>query len=143
MLKSLFAYAATRVAGEAVDGLARRAVWGALAGVLFLTSFALALMIAFWTYEPIYGAVPTAATIAGGCAALALLATTIPAFIEWRRARAEAAAQAVPPDAGPVAQAASAVKQETEAAVDYFGALQVVASAFVFGLGAARQVRGR
>ncbi len=142
MLKSLFAYAATRVAGEAVDGLARRALWGALAGVLFLTSFALALIIAFWTYEPIYGAVPTAATIAAGCAALALLATTIPAFIEWRRARAEAAAQA-PPDAGPVAQAASAVKQETEAAVDYFGALQVVASAFVFGLGAARQVRGR
>jgi hypothetical protein len=143
MLSYLFKYAATRVAGDAVDGIARRAVWGALAFIFLLTAFVLGLMIAFWTFEPIYGAIPTAAAIAAVCAALALLAACVPAIADWRRRRAEAAAKAASSAPGPVYEAASAVKEETEAAADYFGAVQVVASAFLFGLGAARQIRGR
>ena len=142
MLRYLFTYAASRVAGDAVEGVARRAMWGAIAAVMLLTSFVLGLMIAFWTFEPIYGAVPTAAAIAAACAAVALIAITAPAFADWRKRRAEVRA-AKEASKHPVATAAAAVREETEAAVDYFGAAQVVASAFMFGLGAARQVRGR
>ena len=140
MLNSLFAYAATRVAGNVVDGIARRAVWGSLAAVLFLTSFVLALMIGFWTFEPVYGAVPTATAIATGCAAMAVLALAVPAFSEWRK-RSAATADNV--ESSAISEAVSAVDEETVAAVDYFGAIQVVASAFMFGLGAARQLRSR
>ncbi len=144
MLKYLFTLAATRVAGDAVDGIARRAMWGAIAALFLLTSFVLSLMVVFWIYEPTYGAVPVALTIAGVCAAVALLAIAMPAFADWRKRRSAArvkAAAAAP--ASPMAEVSAAVDQETAAAVDYFGALQVVASAFMFGLGAARQSRNR
>ena len=139
MLKSLISYAATRVAVDAVDSIARRAVWGSVAAVLFLTSFVLAIMIAFWTFEPIYGAVLTAAGIAAGCILFAGLALIVPALLEWSRNSAVAAKV----EDSSIANVATAVEEETEAAVDYFGALQVVASAFMFGLGAARQLRSR
>ena len=138
MLGQLFSYAATRVAGDAVDGITRRAVWGGLAAVLLLTGFILVILIAFWIFEPQYGPVAVAATIAAACSGAALIAMSIPAMVEWaKRAHERAAAE------HPVTQTVAAVKEETEAAVDYFGAIQVVASAFVFGLGAARQMRRR
>jgi hypothetical protein len=37
--------------------------------------------------------------------------------------------------------AVSAVDEEAKQAVDYFGAMQVVGTAFLFGLGAARRLR--
>jgi hypothetical protein len=143
MLSSLFKYAATRVAGEAVDGLARRALWGGVAALFMTTSFVLGLMIAFWIFEPQYGAVPTAIAIAGVCVTLALISMAVPVFIDWRKRRAAVAAKASVSEPSVVVQASNALQDETEAAVDYFGAIQVIASAFVFGLGAARQIRGR
>lgn len=139
MFGQLFAYAATRAAGDAVDGIARRALWGSLAAVLLLTGFVFVLMIVFWLFEPEYGAVQVAAMIAAGCAIAALVVLSIPPILEALRKRASAR-HAAP---GPVTQAVAAAKEETEAAVDYFGAVQVVASAFMFGLGAARQMRRR
>ena len=139
MLSSLFSYAASRVAGDAVDGIARRAVWGGLAAVLLLTGFVFALLIAFWIFEPEYGAVRVAAVIVAGCVAGAVFALAVPAVVEWRKRRKTATAKS----ADPMVQAVSAVTNETEAAVDYFGAIQVVASAFMLGLGAARQLRTR
>jgi len=41
----------------------------------------------------------------------------------------------------PVSTAVAAVDEEAKQAVDYFGALQVVGTAFLFGLGAARRLR--
>jgi hypothetical protein len=41
----------------------------------------------------------------------------------------------------PVANAVATVDQEAKDVVDHFGALQVVATAFLFGLGAARRLR--
>lgn len=140
MLGSLFSFAATRFAGDAVDGLARRALWGGLAALLLLTGFVFGLMILFWVFEPQYGAVPVAASIAGACIAAGLVALSIPPLTEWFKKRRSASAAAA---SNPVAQTVAAVSEETEAAVDYFGAMQVVASAFMFGLGAARQIRRR
>ena len=68
MLGKLFSYAASKAAGEAVDGIARRAVWGGLAAVLLLFSFALALMISFWMLEPKFGDIQSAMLLAAGCA---------------------------------------------------------------------------
>ena len=41
----------------------------------------------------------------------------------------------------PLATAAAAVDAEAKQAVDYFGAMQVVGTAFLFGLGAARRLK--
>jgi hypothetical protein len=139
MLSSLFSYAASRVAGDAVDGIARRAVWGSLAALLLLTGFFFALLIAFWVFEPEYGAIRVAAVIVAICVAGALSALAVPAILEWRKRRMTQTARS----ADPMVQTVAAVKDETEAAVDYFGAIQVVASAFMLGLGAARQLRTR
>ncbi len=145
MLKYLFTLAATRAAGDAVDGIARRALWGAIAALFLLTSFVLSLMVVFWIYEPTYGAVPVALSIAAICGAAALLAIAMPALADWSKrrtaARAKIAAAAPPPSV--MSEVSAAVDEDTAAAVDYFGALQVVASAFMFGLGAARQMRNR
>lgn len=140
MLRSLVSYAATRVAGDAVDDIARRAVWGALAAVLLLTAFIFSVLIVFWHFEPIYGSVPVAAAMAASCLVAALLALSIPAVANWMRKRAEARRLR---NLSPVDEATEVVREETEAAVDYFGAVQVVASAFLFGLGAARKIRAR
>ena len=137
MLGQLFSYAASRIAGPAVDGLARRAVWGGLAAVLLLTSFVAFLLITFWTFEPRYGAVRVASFIAIGCIVSALFALSIPPIIEWAKKHPSPAGVGD----GVASQSAVTLNEETKAAVDYFGALQVVASAFVFGLGAARRLR--
>lgn len=139
MLGSLFSFAAARFAGDAVDGLARRALWGGLAAILLLTGFIFGLMILFWVFEPQYGAVTVAAAIAASCFVAALCSLAIPPLTEWVKKRKAGA----PTSSNPVAQTVAAVSEETEAAVDYFGAVQVVASAFMFGLGAARQIRRR
>ncbi len=139
MLGRLFSYAATRAAGDAVDGIARRALWGGLAAVLLLAGFIMCLLIVFWLFEPEYGAVPVAAAIAAACGVAAIFALSLPPIVEAMKKRANE--PAIAPD--PVTQTVAAVKEETEAAVDYFGAVQVVASAFIFGLGAARQLRRR
>jgi hypothetical protein len=139
MLSSLFSFAASRVAGDAVDGIARRAVWGGIAALLLLTGFFFALLITFWVFEPQYGAVRVAAAIVAGCVVGGGIALAVPAVVEWRKRRTITTARS----ADPMVQTVSAVNEETEAAVDYFGAIQVVASAFMLGLGAARQLRTR
>lgn len=137
MLGNLFSYAASKAAGEAVDGIARRAVWGGLAAILLIFSFAMALMIAYWLLEPQFGAIQSVMFLASGCAIAGLIALAIPGMLDKSKRAAISAHQ----ELAPAAQIAASVKNETDAAVDYFGAVQVVASAFMFGLGAARQVR--
>lgn len=137
MLGKLFSYAASRAAGEAVDGIARRALWGGVAAVFLLFAFAIALMISYWLLEPKFGGLQSAMILAMGCAAAGLVALAIPGMID----SSKKLSISTPQDLAPAAQAVTAVKQETEAAVDYFGAVQVVASAFMFGIGAARQLR--
>jgi hypothetical protein len=138
MIGEIVSYAASRVAGETVEGLARRAVWGALAAVLALATFVFLVLIVFWTFEPEYGAMTVATALAVACAIGALVAVSVPILVEKYKE-----SKRVKQSADPVSQTVAAVVEETEAAVDYFGAVQVVASAFVFGIGAARQLRQR
>jgi hypothetical protein len=138
MLSKLLSYAASRVAGDAVDGLARRAIWGGVGAVFLLFAFAMALLIGYWALEPHLGALQSAFLLAASCAAAGLIALAVPGMIDRSE---KAAAEAAHPEQGTVAQTATSGKEETEAAVDYFGAIQVVASAFMLGLGAARQMR--
>jgi len=64
---------------------------------------------------------------------------SLPALIERvERRRAEAERINSSADATP-----TAIDEELHEAVDYFGALRVVGSAFLFGLGAARKLKGR
>lgn len=136
MLGQLFTYAASRAAGDAVDSVARRVLWGSVAVLLLLTAFVFLVLVVFWLLQSEYGAVEAATAIAVACAIAAAIAFSIPAIIEWARAPDDA-------DQSAVAQTVDAVQDEARAAVDYFGAFQVVASAFVFGMGAARQLRRR
>lgn len=137
MLGKLFSYAATRAAGEAVDGIARRAVWGGLAAVFLIFSFAMTLMTAYWLLEPKFGDIESAILLASSCAFAGFLALAVPSMLD----KSKKTANSVRQETAPIAQTVASVMEETEAAVDYFGALQVVASAFMFGLGAARQMR--
>lgn len=136
MIGSLFSYAASRVAGEAVDDIARKALWGSLAALMLLAAFVMSLILIFWWLEPVYGALPTIAGMTAGCAVIALIALSIPAIADWRKRKKKE-------EPLTVANTVAAVNDEAEAAVDYFGAAQVVASAFIFGLGAARTIRQR
>ena len=137
MLSKLLSYAASRVAGHAVDGLARRAIWGGVAAICLVFAFAMALLITFWMLEPHFGALQAGLIIAAGLTIGGLIALAVPGIID----RSEKAAAEAAKEPGAVSQTVASVSHETEAAVDYFGAVQVVASAFMFGLGAARQVR--
>ncbi len=137
MLGKLFSFAASKAAGEAVDGIARRAIWGGLAAVLFIFSFAMAMLIAYWLLEPKLGFLQSALILALACAVAGLAAVLIPGLLD----RSKKAATYAQQETSLTAQPVESVKADVDAAVDYFGALQVVASAFMFGIGAARQVR--
>lgn len=139
MFGSLLSFMAARAAGDAVDGIARRALWGSVAALFLLFALILGLMATYWILAPMYGAVETALGMMAVCLAIGFVALMMPLIIE----RSKKAAAAKPAASNPVESTVAAVKEETEAAVDYFGAVQVVASAFMFGLGTARQLRRR
>ena len=100
-------------------------------------SFAIAMLIAYWLLEPQLGFLQSAVILASACAVAGLATLLIPGLLDRSKKAATYAQQETSLTAQPVAS----VKADVDAAVDYFGALQVVASAFMFGIGAARQVR--
>ena len=135
MLGDAVLYAASRATHNALENVSRRVTWMALAGLFLISALVFALMLAFWLAEPRLGALRAAAAIAGVCFAIALVCMSMPWLIdraERSRRRHESA----------VAATASAVDGEAHEAVDYFGALRVVGAAFLFGLGAARRLKG-
>ena len=138
MLGNVALYLANRATGGAVGGVARWAAWGAFAAFFAALALVFGVVAAFCALEPRFGAVVAAAIVAAGCFAAALLLLLIP-FIQdvLERRRAEA----VKATDGPVATAVSSVKSETQAAVDYFGPLQIVASAFLVGMRTGRQLK--
>ena len=87
--------------------------------------------------EPRLGAVNTIAVISAVCLLVGLFCLSLPNMIE----RAERRRLAAERSASPVATAVAAVDEEAKQAVDYFGAVQVVGAAFLFGLGAARKLK--
>ena len=135
MLGDAVLYAASRATHNALENVTRRVTWMALAGLFLASALVFGLILAFWVAEPRFGALRAAAGIAGVCFVVGILCASMPWIIERvqaARRRHESA----------VATTASVVKSEAQDAVDYFGAIRVVGAAFLFGLGAARRLKG-
>ncbi len=136
MIGDAVLYAASRATHSAIENVSRRITWTAIGAVFFLAALVLGLIAAYMLAEPLFGQLQSVLLVAGGCVIAGLVAMSVPSVVdkieERRRARA---------NASPVSSAVAAVDQEAKQVVDYFGAMQVVATAFLFGLGAARRLR--
>jgi uncharacterized membrane protein YdcZ (DUF606 family) len=137
MLGDAVLYAASRATSTAFESVSRKAAWTVTAGVLFFCAFVSALIVAYQLLEPRLGAVNTVAAISAVCLLVGLFCLSLPNMIE----RAERRRLAAERSASPVATTVAAVDEEAKQAVDYFGAVQVVGAAFLFGLGAARKLK--
>jgi len=134
MLGNALLYAASRATSSAVDNISRYAVWVVAASAFLLCGLVFGLLVAFWILEPEVGALNAAGLIAIGCAVIGLICLAIPGVVSWvQRVRK--------PAESPVAATVAVVDEEAREAVDYFGALQVVATAFMLGLGTARRLK--
>lgn len=134
MIGEAVLYAASRATHNAVENVSRRVTWTAIAGVFLLAAMVLVIIAAYLLAEPRLGALQAIALIAGVCVLIALVSMSVPAMIERAEARRRDKGSAM-------ATAAAAVDAEAKQAVDYFGAMQVVGTAFLFGLGAARRLK--
>ena len=134
MIGDAVLYAASRATHSALDNVSRRVTWLAIAGVFLVAAMVLAIIAAYMLAEPRFGSLHAIAMIAGVCVLVALVSMSVPAMIEKLEARRRN-------KGSPVATAAAAVDAEAKQAVDYFGAMQVVGTAFLFGLGAARRLK--
>jgi hypothetical protein len=134
MIGDAVLYAASRATHSAIDSVSRRMTWMAVAGVFLTAAMVLAIIAAYMVAEPKFGSLTTIGMIAGVCVLAALISMSVPAMIDRADARKRDKGSAV-------ATAAAAVDQEAKQAVDYFGAMQVVGTAFLFGLGAARRLK--
>jgi len=137
MLGKLFLYAANRATQGAGGSIARQAAWGGFAIFLLLTGTIFSLLVAFWLLEIRFGAPSAAAIIAGSCFALGLICLSVLHFFDGLEAKAE------PKPVDALTQGAATVQEGMTEAVDYFGSLQVVSSAFLLGFNAARQLKHR
>ena len=134
MIGDAVLYAASRATHSAIENVSRRMTWMAVAGVFLSAAMVLAIIAAYMVAEPKFGSLTTIGMIAGGCVLAGLVSLSVPVLIE----KAEARKRTKP---SPMSTAVAAVDQEAKEAVDYFGAMQVVGTAFLFGLGAARRLR--
>ena len=134
MIGDAVLYAASRATHDAVENVSRRVTWIAVASVFLIAAMVLAIIAAYLLAEPRFGSVHAIAMIAGVCVLVALVSLSVPAMIVKVEARRRN-------KGSPVATAAAAVDAEAKQAVDYFGAMQVVGTAFLFGLGAARRLK--
>jgi hypothetical protein len=138
MISEVVAYAASRATSGAVENISRRAAWFAVGGVVLLFGLFFAVLAAFWLIEPMYGPIQSAGLVAGACLTIGLLCFAIPGIVQVAQRRREKAKASAGP---PVNETIQAVNAEAAEAVDYFGPLRVMATAFMFGLGAAKQLR--
>lgn len=134
MIGEAVGYAASRAASEVAEPVTRWLLWGSAAILLLLGAFAFGLVAIYWYLAEQYGSLAAAGLTAIGCLVLALIALSIPPLISSYNRRFDTR-----PDAATAT--IEAVQQEAREVVDYFGAAKVMATAFMFGLGAARRVR--
>lgn len=144
MIGEVVAYAANRATGGAVDSISRRAGWYVAGGLIFLFGAMFAIMAAFWYLEPRYGTIQSAAAIAAVCIFSAIMCFAVPGAVETmkkRRAQAEVRAAATAAGVAPASETAQAVHAEAVEAVDFFGPFRVMLTAFMFGMGVAKQAK--
>jgi MFS family permease len=134
MLGDAVLYAASRATHTAIENVSRRAAWTGLAAAFLLCGLVAALVVAYWLAERYVGPFNAAALIAAGCVLVGVVCLSIPSIVE----RIEAARKQ---RRSATETTAAVVQDEAKEAVDYFGALQVVGAAFLFGLSAARRLK--
>jgi hypothetical protein len=134
MIGDAVLYAASRATHSAIENVSRKVTWMAISGVFLLAAMVLAIIAAYMVAEPRFGPLAAVGIIAGGCVLAGLISMSVPVIVEKAEARRRN-------KGSPVSTAVAAVDEEAKQAVDYFGALQVVGTAFLFGLGAARRLR--
>ena len=137
MLGNLFLYAANRATHGAVGNVARQASWGGVAIFLLLAGATFSLVVAFLLLDGRYGAESAGVMIAVGCFVAAIVCLSMPKLLDWLETKPKPTATEA------IAGTGAAVHEEMVQAVDYFGAVRVVASAFLLGLSAARQLKQR
>ena len=134
MIGDAVLYAASRATHSALENVSRRVTWMAISGVFLVAAMVLAIIAAYMVAEPRFGPLAAIGMIAGGCVLAGLISMSVPVIIEKIEARRRN-------KGSPMSTAVAAVDEEAKQVVDYFGALQVVGTAFLFGLGAARRLR--
>jgi hypothetical protein len=134
MIGDAVLYAASRATHSALDNVSRRLTWTVISGAFLFAAMVLAIIAAYMVAEPRFGSLGAIGIIAGGCVLAGLISMSVPVIIDKAEARRRN-------KGSPVSTAVAAVDEEAKQAVDYFGALQVVGTAFLFGLGAARRLR--
>jgi hypothetical protein len=138
MIGDAVLYAASRATHTALENVSRKLTWLAIAALFLIAAFVLAVISLYLVLEPRFGALQSVGIIAGGCALLGLVSLLLPWISDRMEARRRERQRT-----SPVASTVATVNQEAKEAVDYFGAMQVVGTAFLFGLGAARRLRAR
>jgi hypothetical protein len=134
MIGETILYVANRSTSGAVSTVARKASWVGFAVFLLLAGSTFGLVSAFWWLTTTFSPIGASVIVAVGCFTVGSICLMMPDVLDWLKKRA-----AKPPQ--PIADTVDAVKAEVSEAVDYFGPLRVVASAFMFGLGIARTVK--
>jgi uncharacterized membrane protein YedE/YeeE len=139
MLGNIVLYLANRAASGAAGSVSRWASWGAAAALFLASALVFALVALYWWLETQYGPIRAAGIVASGAAMAGVICLSAPAIMDAMERRAMARERE---KVGPVGVTVEAVNKETEAAIDYFGPLQVLASAFLVGLSTGRKLRG-
>lgn len=138
MLGKFVAFIASRLASRTIDAVERKIVWSAIGGLLFSAACVFGLMFAFWILQAEIGGQKAAGVLAAACLVLAIIGFWMPSILNWFERQVERTQ-----DENATAENMSEkVDEEAHAAADYFGALQIVASAFMAGLSAGRSLRG-
>lgn len=136
MIGQAVLYAANRATHSAIESMTRRITWTAIAAVFFICALVFALIAAYWYAVPQLGPIYASGLVAGGCALIGIVCVSVPAIVDWFKKLAERRRSTM-------GTAVATVDEEAKEAVDYFGAMQVVATAFLFGISAARRLKQR
>ena len=136
MLSNFALFFANRAASGAVGSISRWATWSAVGAVFCICAIIFLTFALYLTIAPDYGPIAAASMIAGGSIVIGIACLSAPSVLDYSERRSAERARA---KAGPIISTAKAVNEETAAAVDYFGPLQVVASAFIVGMRTAQQ----
>ena len=134
MIGNAILYAASRATSNVIENATRRVTWTAAGAAFLLCGLVFGLILAFWLVEARIGTLYAAGAIAAACAGMGLVCFLMPSLIEWFEKLRKRESSAV-------ATTVAVVDEEAKEAVDYFGALQVVGAAFLFGMGAARRLK--
>jgi ABC-type transport system involved in multi-copper enzyme maturation permease subunit len=134
MIGDMMLYAANRATQGAVENVARKASWGGFAVFLLLVGTIFSIFVAYWWLESRSSAIAAGSIIAAACFVVGIVCLSMPGILDRLEARAKKPAD-------PIIDTVNAVKVEVTEAVDYFGPIRVVASAFMLGLGIARSVK--